>query len=227
MTVPVLAQTILLAGSGNPADAVVNDFVFDMATFTSTDADDIAAAIESFYTTVQVIPGTDHAVQDWLTQTLSSTADAHSIKLYDLTGHLDGSPHGSPSFIRQFTLTPGGTGFPSECAVALSYHADLAGVLEVVGATRPRARRRGRVFLGPIIEAGGTYIDSQLYVTESLRDTVAAAATLLMGALGNAWSVWSRQDAVLRQVEGGWVDNAFDVQRRRGPRFTTRTLIPV
>lgn len=230
MTFPVLAAVRLASISGAPADDVENEFVFNMNTFDSDDADDIATALMSFYNTVQVIPGEDLRVCSFLNATVSRAIDAVEIRMYDLTGHLDGSDHGSPDFVRNGTLEieyPGESAIPNECAVRLSIHASQVGVLEKSGDTRPRGRRRGGVFIGPLNTKSVAISGGNAVVATPLRDTLTVAATELLGALDNGWSVWSRTDAVIRPVVGGWVDNAFDTIRKRGHDYTVRTVFPV
>lgn len=229
MTTPVLATVTLTASSGNPADNANNDFAFSMATFTSTDADNIATALASFYNTVQVIPGTDRAVAEFIGGQISRAANATTIDLYDLTGHLDGSPHGSPLYTRSFTLgSEANSELPSEVAACLSFHSDLSGLLEHSGSTRPAARRRGRVYIGPLNDLGNTNATSQPMLNDSIRDCLSAAAITLAGAVSAGWRVWSRAGSALYgPIVGGWIDNAYDTQRRRGPEFTARTLYVV
>jgi hypothetical protein len=61
------------------------------------------------------------------------------------------------------------------------------------------------------------------YVAQNVRETIAAAAGHF-SALEPSWSVWSRKDAVLRQITQGSVDDAWDVQRRRGEDPVARTF---
>lgn len=96
------------------------------------------------------------------------------------------------------------------------------------------ARRRGRVFLGALgnscMGVGGA---SQFPIVTSLATTRAAAAAATMCAsLDNwNWSVFSpttfaqtgSYEPAYSAVVQGWVDNAFDTQRRRENKATTRT----
>jgi hypothetical protein len=36
--------------------------------------------------------------------------------------------------------------------------------------------------------------------------------------------VWSQVDQFAVEVDNGWIDNAFDTQRRRGQQVSTKTL---
>jgi hypothetical protein len=51
---------------------------------------------------------------------------------------------------------------------------------------------------------------------------IKAAVNALAG--NNDWCVWSVADQIAVPVANGWIDNAFDVQRRRGVDYTSRTL---
>lgn len=232
----VLATVGLPHVSGNPADEIQNDFAFDLAgALDSAAADAIETWLTSFYNTVQVIPGTDAAPATYLSSAVSRTAGAASISMYDITGFEDGSPHGSPLFVRNWTVgaTTGTSAnrLPEEVAIKLSIHGDLDGIVEKQtnplpppAFIRPAARRRGGIYLGPLpLYALASPSDPR--PSTDLKDTLAAAAAFLLGEAPE-WSVWSRADATLYPVVGGWIDNAFDTQRRRGPEMTSRVLWP-
>jgi hypothetical protein len=106
---------------------------------------------------------------------------------------------------------------PPEVAICLSYQAaKISGV--------PQARRRGRVFIGPLnTSAMGTdgrpataFINALVGAADALKDPA--------GAPDWDWSTWSSFDPTVSTViDNGWVDNEFDTQRRRGRKYTTRT----
>lgn len=153
------------------------------------------------------------------------TVNALQLKYYDVTTHLDGSPAGSPVAVDTLTLTSAAPSspLPEELAVALSYHADFTGAVEESGLTRPRARRRGRIYTGPYSTVS---VDANADVQSTLLNALLGAAIHLNSASPTVWRVWSRKDAAMRPVIGGFVDNGWDVQRRRGPKAPTRTLWP-
>jgi hypothetical protein len=125
--------------------------------------------------------------------------------------------------IEQFTLGAAvdGTRLPGEVAVVLSFHSLLTDVPEEVGATRPGARHRGRIYFGPLNTAS---LDASTATVEPATNAALRGAALSFMALTTApWSQWSRADAVMRTITGGYVDNAFDTQRRRGIAATART----
>lgn len=209
----VLATVTLNMTSGLSADAVNNDFVFQTANLT-TDIDTIENALDAFYNDNDA-PAI-FSIASRLSSRVSRLAGGLVYDFYDITTFLDGSPHGSPFDTRSSQLLDASSAtlsLPSEAAIVLSFHADLTGVPEEVGATRPRARRRGRVFIGPLNANATT--DAGL-VEDQIRISVNAAGNFLKDSSGVDWRVWSRMDATTRAVVGGSVDNAFDTQRRRG-----------
>jgi hypothetical protein len=115
-------------------------------------------------------------------------------------------------------IAVGTSGMPEEVAICLSYYATPA-------SGESPARRRGRIFIGPLSQ---TAFDSSSVGTFSTPDPTAraaiasAAAVLADQSEAFQWAVYSPTDQIARQIIGGWVDNAFDTQRRRGRRATTR-----
>lgn len=217
--------------NGVAADAVQNSFVFNQAGAAGAGHDAvIATAVKDFYNGAN----TNLPLAAYMADSLDRGAAKSHLAIYDIAGHLDGSPHGSPVYEENWQLgaiTGGGhSELPHEVAACLSMHADVNGVLEEVGVTRPRARRRGRVYIGPLNSialdnaAGG-----DMRIAFNLRtDLIAAGSDLIADVSGDATNpsylaVWSRADAVSRPVTGIWVDNAVDIQRRRGVKATTRS----
>lgn len=132
------------------------------------------------------------------------------------------------SFSASF-ITPTGQPMPNECSVVLSYRAaPVSGI--------PPARLRGRIYLGPFNtdtvanSTGGAVVDSAtLSGIVSAAETLAGAndstATWVIFSPTTAgpppWST-SELEAACHEVIDGFVDNAWDTQRRRGIAPTTR-----
>lgn len=222
-----LARVTFQDGAGLPEDAVVMSFAFTGAagSLTVSDTDEIETALVEFFNT-NTAAGDN--VAEFLGSRLSRAAGASTIEHYDL-GEPVSLPLGSPIKTDTFTLAAIGTGstqLPDDVAVALSFHANLTDVPEEVGNTRPAARRRGRIYFGPLhssaSDQGST--STPAMVSTAFRTTLAqAAARLKIYAFTEAqWGVWSRVDGVVRPVVGGFVDNAFDTVRSRGRKATTR-----
>jgi hypothetical protein len=248
MSDPVLLVATLPALSGIPADAFENTFAANPGT-----ANDAAllAMIADFYNHANFT----HPICDYLGGAVSRAANAATLRIYDIAAHLDGSPHGSPRSTQQFTINAAAAepatveNLPTQIACAISMHADLSALAEIgptvatlptpdravdfgapathSGKTKPRARARGRVFLGPLTtlcaetDAG----DGRVNVTAAAQADFAGAIVRLADALlavTGYLAVWSRRDAMLRQVTGGWVDDRFDTVRRRNEAAESR-----
>lgn len=223
----LLAVTTFKHMSGLVEDQVVNDFAIQTASTPSTNTERTAAetAIIDFYNGVSATTGSK--VCNLLGTQLSRAANAASIKWYDVQLDLAGTAHGSPIDEVLWTLgaaQAGETNLPSEVSIVLSYHALLTDFQQELGVTRPAARRRGRIYLGPLntltrVVDGTT---NRVGVSSTARTTIAEAAGRLVAA-GVTWSQWSRKNASMDNVTGGFVDDAYDTQRRRGEKASTRT----
>jgi hypothetical protein len=109
---------------------------------------------------------------------------------------------------------------PSEVALVLTFQGPI------VSGT-PQARRRGRVYLGPFSSASADSATGR--PASALLSTMSTAAIALKVASVAAtdwdWVVISNVNPavpVSTIVTNGWVDNAWDTQRRRGIAFTAR-----
>jgi hypothetical protein len=230
----VKAQCDIPHASGDPALAFVNDFYFITADVPTTgDNAAILDAIEDFYSDVPT--GDTNPLAIYLGTQISRTITP-AVKLYDVTAHLDGSPAGSPyqtsPFVSTLPNVLGGTGqFPSEVQMTLTYKSTY-GTLSEFGPvdpltgkkTRPRAYARGRLYIGPVNDA--TRQPSSVTgptINSAARTCLTRAATDLMNDSATRWATWSRRVATMADVVGGWVDDAYDTQRRRGEPTINRT----
>jgi hypothetical protein len=205
-------QSVLEMESDIPKDRVVNSFVFThQATVAPIEdaADALALAFEDFWNSVHS-PGTVA-----LRTLLAGFVKTFSIRVY----FLEDTPPRVPE-IRNLTVTsPTGTGLPQEVALVSSL---------VAGRNLPRMR--GRFYLGPLASAAATGGASAAArpTTSAINALVGATSFLAAGIVVTGYSdlqlmVLSGTDAVAREVTGGWVDNEFDTQRRRGTEATDRT----
>lgn len=107
---------------------------------------------------------------------------------------------------------------PPEVALVSSWQAPpVAGI--------PQARRRGRAYFGPFNELANT-----LQANQQSRPNPALVTSLVDGIqefLGNIFPavlvVFSKAAGAGFIVDNGWVDDAWDTQRRRGNVATSRT----
>lgn len=201
--------------TGLPEDVVVNTwhFLHPIGTPGETEFALLNADLATFYASVyHNTAGIGHA--PWLRPLINS------LTIYDLD---DPSPR-PPIYEAGMALTLGTVSSSSvtapETALCLSYQADgEAGI--------PQARRRGRIFLGgllnPISAGGASAFPS---IGSGQRTIVANAASALLEDLLEddwIWVVHSRTAAGDAAVTNGWVDDEIDTQRRRGREPSTRT----
>lgn len=216
--------------SGIPADAVQMGFTFAVPTTPAPDADldAIASALSDFFSSAP----SGLAMESYLADTIRVSADgsAHTLEHYDITTHLDGSAHGSPVRTDPFPIfSTGADALPAELAVVLTYHQNLASYVEFgPGGTRPRARRRGRLYFGPLATAvlSQDATSNEGKVASSFLTDFVGAGSRLINDVDTQWVVWSRANQGVGEVVGCWADNAFDIQRRRGQEATQRTTYP-
>lgn len=187
--------------SGVAEDASVN--VWHSISDDDTEANGFAALLVAFY----------GSVDTFFSALLSTAANAATITTYNLADPTPRVPVGTTSF----TLTTGALQLPPEVAVCLSFQG-----VKISGL--PQARRRGRVFLGPLADNAQ---DTGGRPTGTLISGVVAAADTLLGApvqgTSGIWAVYSPTNGQTVPVNNGWVDNEFDTIRARGRRATART----
>lgn len=209
--------------SGLPRDTVVNTFVFQASNQANVDA-----VVDGVFPELYNNAFGGHSIAEYLGNRLSRSSNAASYTQYDITSALDGSPHGGPVRTTHFTLgnaTSGTYELPEELSLVVSYHSDYGILSETVGSTRPKQRHRGRVYIGPLNNSahpsstGNESRPDSTFVTTLYN---AFNTQLLAGASPN-WVGWSRQNAAVYTVVGGFIDDAWDIQRRRGVAAAGRT----
>lgn len=240
----LLAVVTLAADSADDADDVQNTFAIGGTVseedVTPTMEADLNAAFAEFYNVAPA--GGASSIAGWLSPVLDNSASACRLDLYDVTGHLDGSPHGSPFSATLFTLSASSsTGpLPSEVAACVTLEGigrDVAPVEAPDGADpgvaidRPKQRRTGRLFIGPLGNAvpqviAGVCRPQAAFLTD-LRLAVVELDFNIRTATADAGhlSVWSRADAAMYELTWVSTDDAFDTQRRRGNAPSARTRL--
>jgi hypothetical protein len=200
-------QVELRTQTGIPADNIINTFAFQWVGSGAPDFETLVLLIDAFY---------DELGTDVFSNVLAIATDSHQVKIYDLT---DPSPR-PPVHVGYFSQSGGTNPLPAEVAICASFQ----GIQE---AGHPQARRRGRIFIGPLRQATvATGSDGYPRISTSARTALATACTDLQANASMsdwAWCVWSRSDDELYIVNNGWIEDEFDTQRRRGPGPLTRT----
>lgn len=249
MTTDLLVVATLPHVNGLARDACKNSFAMVANTDDQAGRQACADGVKDFF---NVQRSTAQAVAGYLSPAISRAANAGTLQVYDIGNHLDGSPHGSPVLTVPWTVgaqnAGGAAGLPAEVAVCLSFQGFLGidapiegGQVELptpraavrmgapathLGTTRPRARTRGRVYMGPLSQAAlGQEVAGRMTIQANFRTTLSEAAKALMDAAAFTWMQWSRSANRLQTISDAWVDDAFDTQRRRGERFINKTSV--
>lgn len=201
------AQAAAHRKTGIPADDAVNTWCFQSNSMIPVEEQITAifSAMGAFY----------NAIDLYLSPVLTGTG---TMKIYDLADPEPRTPIAEQSGT---FFSPTGQPIPEEIAVCLSFH----GIYE---SGEPKARRRGRVYVGPLsanafdatVDPDRTYVNPEMI--EALHQAQSEMFDIL-SAENVLHCVWSRADNEFYDVTTYWVDNALDVQRRRGPAATSRT----
>lgn len=238
--------------SGLPRDVYVNDFaVRATGALTQAICDEIASDImDHFYNLADGSLGGE-TLSNFMSNVIDRGADKVKLNFYDVSGALGGGPVGSPAFISTGTLGGGFTGgshanMPSAVAAIVSFHSDLTGVSEVgpidaaiptpeaaqdmgapathSGHTKPKARRRGRIYVGPLLIDCAATSAGDVFVDINFQNILLNAASGLLAELNTGeWCVWSKRDAAFRAVTGGFISNGFATVRKRQAKANGRT----
>lgn len=226
--------------SGLPEDTIVNTFTFSHPGVSALlEHTNIANGVKAFYNNT----GTGPQPLAYYLGGHISRASLSRVKVYDVTNHLDGEPHGSPVYEDVFTLgaqAANAIQYPQEVALVLTLRAFDAYDVPVerpdagdpgTAVDRPRQRSTGRVYLGPFNEFAFTGLSVPCRPSAAVRNAARDAAQEMADVLnpGSELVVWSRQDGVVRPVTYVETDDAFDTMRKRGVAPTQRnqsTLVP-
>lgn len=195
---------------------------------TPTAAGDVSVAIQHFYT---VAASGGFAFYPKMSYSVNGAAGLQWTA-YDITTHLNGSPHGAP--INSGTYALSGMGAPTQpmpegVAAVLSFRRDYGTDVEFIRdpvthkvIARPRGQDRGRMYLGPL-----NYTNMELAPTTNRTRFLASFCNGIIAQLNasltitdsgsNVWkfSHWSKKKASVANVVQIWADDRPDYQRRR------------
>jgi hypothetical protein len=212
-----LVQVTLDATNGINEDDVVNTFHFIGLGSALTVAEALLATnhLVDFYNTDHGGAG-GQGVHHMIDTTISRAVGACRMRVYPA----DEPPLGFPVLSIVWTLGVSNAAgvLPREVSAVGTFHGVLTG-------DSSDARRRGRVYIGPIDQGSNQQVAGQ-----SRPDSVQMTALrLAMKKLADDpvaplnWTVYSRVGNSHAVVTGGWTDNAWDTQRRRGIDATAKT----
>jgi hypothetical protein len=131
-----------------------------------------------------------------------------SVKMYDAQAPKPNPPLASKTL--NAGLTPASNG-NRETSLCLSFYS---------GSNVPR--RRGRLYIPAIFLATGAL---PVRPTQTQRDGLVQFVNIFtnLGGVNIDWTIFSRRDNAAHKVTNWFVDDEWDVQRRRGLRPTTRS----
>lgn len=188
---------------GLPADQVINTFVFRDDAVTGNGYAEVVNRLEDFY---YGLSGTQTAT---LGSYLHNSVDSLTYYLRDA----DAAPG-----------TPGeeieSTAFTQTASISSSLPPDVAVCLSYRGPVPDTKRTRGRIYLGPF-RGGSTLVDSDGRLATGAHDNMLAAmAGLASTSETNSvrWTIASRAGNSSEDIVRGYIDRAFDTQRRRDPQ---------
>lgn len=203
--------------SGLARDRFVNTFYFAGGPLVAGELEAMADAVQNFY------EQTPAALSSPVVAYISSTVTAFpaTIAIYNTDDPMPRQP------IFETTWQPNQSDtqdLPAEVACCLSYRA-----LPVSG--EPQARRRGRLFIGPL---NINVLSSTVGLPEQRPKTIfittlnqAAAQMASQLPVNWSWQIYSPRDGISSGIQEVWVDDAFDTQRRRGCAPTMKTVLAV
>lgn len=235
-----LLTATLTAASGLSEDDVVWSFPIQTdPAFIVGDIGELTTAVNAMFNIAPT--GASASIGQYIGGSVSRASGAIKYKLYDLAGHLDGSPHGSPIATDTGTLVENlaAQGLPQEVALVVTTRAtgwDTALIETPDNADpdlvvqRPRQRKSGRIFVGPLTVgaiAAGSAVGRPAtdFMTAARVGIKELCDDLIVN--GHHLCVWSRKDAAFWPVTATQTDDAFDTQRRRGISPTARLTADV
>lgn len=193
---PTDVQISLQGISLLPEDRYVNTLHFDGDQWGESLADELWSKVNTFMTAVGG----------------GIARGPHRISCYE-PGPNPAGPYFSKEYDRGVALSGGG---PAELACCLSY-------ATVDDPEQSLPRRRGRIYLGPLADVQVNRDRPSALLREKALDYGQGIAQV--GLASNVtWVLYSRTDNAYAKIESIWVDDAWDVQRRRGLAPTMREV---
>jgi len=243
MPAALLFKTVIQSKDAS-LDPAGCDFVYyqpTISTVTALLANDVSVGINHFYNVLQT--GATSAVCQYLGPSLDISRGL-GWTAYDITAHLNGSPHGAPIASGNYSIPSVGTSttvIPEGVAACLSYRGNYGTDVEFLRdpvthkiTARPRARHRGRIYLGPLDQIAFQQDSTTkrgrlktLFMTDIMAQLQGAIS--ITDSASNKWQLWhwSKKNASVEPIVQAWVDDRPDYQRRRSDQSTTRSTVTI
>lgn len=198
------AQVILKTADAIPANYVTNSWCIEVNPDGALDTDEVTVCLKDFY---------DDMI-NFLPSVIAQ--NGHEVKYTVLPGVKPNYPFEEDVF--NLVSAPTSDNLPTEVSLVMSFQGTRQ-------AGFSQKRRRGRIYFGPIRATGAAAGRPTSSLITALATAGATFKSNVEAITGGAhfWAVWSNVDQEAVQINNGWVDNAFDTQRRRGVQSTSRT----
>lgn len=233
MTQQVVKCRYIIPTTNIQNDNVSVDFILEATgsdtTLDFSTAETPGTAIDNFWNALA--SGQSLPLSEYFSSLYSRVAGSATLEWYDITNHLDGSPAGAPFRVDTGHLShaAGASGdlHPSLCGV-LAVRRDYNSDQEHAGSTRPRARDRGRLHIGPLNSLCMDDGTGKCDVTFA-NDLIAAAKGLAqtknaLSANQFNWVQWSRKNASVANITEVAVQYGLGILRSRVDEQNTRVL---
>jgi len=176
----------------------------------ATDFDNVRDILVNFYTVDN--PFNTSAIKDYYSQ--NAVTGDYVIQCYALT---DPKPRAPKFYYAGNTPVPPGNCMPTEVALVFSFQAEAeSGELQ--------RRRRNRVYLGGWNDNANLGGAPQGELVETMLFCGRQMLLEAQASVSWDWVAYSPTDDAVHLVNNGWVDNAWDTQRRRGTIATARGI---
>lgn len=207
----VRSQTTLPFASGLPRDSSVLTLWWGVdGTLDGTAGTEI----------VNRIAGAFGAWGPYISAYVPRAAGNIDVKLFDMS-----VPEPRPPFLPGWGFGPipnaaTNTSLPLELAICLSFTSAVGPFIS--------ARSRGRIYLGPLVSSvsstgvAGTVPRPTSAVIDAWLDGAEVLQTVISDSRVT-WQQFSPTNNAANEVTSAWVDDEFDIQRRRGAEPTART----
>lgn len=198
---------IFEADSELPADAMVNTLYFEGS---GSDPENVFDMVFDFFDADPT--GLTSPISEYMSN--AALTGQVTFKLYDLADAEPRVPVAEET--RTLANISSSAALPTEVALVFSYHSAFT-------SGTAAARSRGRIYIGGL----AAFTNTNGRPASTLTGTMAAAGRDLIQASNASvsweWQQYSTLTETGRIAVGGWVDNAWDTQRRRGLDSTVRT----